>query len=714
MVEESQIIDQGYYKNIPHYNTEEFCASARHFEEFGRYTNYPINDHPSSRYYKFWEEEARRCVYGYNIGRDWISGYNYSYLNYSPIFIAVEEQQTDDADKFNLEKLLQQGRADREMHFPEFWDGDYRTFHYYEEAEASGEHAIILKARGRGYSFKGASMLLRNYYLIPGSKSYVFAADKAFIIEDGILTKAWEMLDHIEQHTPWGKRRQRNDSVMHKRSSYYTTQNGLKVEKGFKSEIIGLSLKNNWNKARGKRGKLLLYEEAGAFPNLLKAWNMSLKSMQQGRLTFGLQVGFGTGGTEGEDIFGLDQLFYEGRAYNVHVVPNRWDKGAGNTRSGHFVSVEENMEGTMDKEGNTNYELSRAIVEKQRQDLLKETKNPESIVRFMAEEPRTPEEALMRISGTIFPINDLKAHMNYLRANPERYEDTEYVGRLELDQETEKIVWKPDDKVRPIKKFPELDRKYIEGGVVIYEHPVENSKGEIPYGIYIAGNDAYDHDESTTDSLGSTFIMNRLTKRIVAEYTGRPATANEYYETLRRLLLYYHATCNYENNWKGLFTYLNNRHSAHLLCDTPRIVADKIYDKSLLNRGKGTPGTSPIQKWGRELILIWLTEPVSPGSEITNLYKIRSIPLLQELIYWHEKGNFDRVDALQMLLILAEDMQNIEVEENYKNPQEALSPFFRRMEMFQAKRATIADPFSKIAGQEQMVKLLNHKDNGGS
>lgn len=703
MVEETGIIESGYYKNIPHVDSDEFRTAALHFDEFGRYTNYPVNDHPSSRYYKFWEEEARRCLYGYNIGRDWISGYNYMYLNYSPIYIAIEEG--DDKKQKDLDALMQQARADRAMRFPDFWDGDYKTFHYYEEAEKAGEHATILKTRGRGYSFKGASMLLRNYYLIPGSKSYVFAADKAYLIEDGILTKAWEMLDHIEEHTPWGKRRQRHDSIMHKRASYYKNQNGLKVEKGFKSEIIGLSLKNNWNKARGKRGKLLLYEEAGSFPNLLKAWNMSLKSMQQGRLTFGLQVAFGTGGTEGEDIFGLDQLFYEGKAYSVHVVPNIWDEGAMNSKSGHFVSVEENMEGTMDKDGNTDFSLSTAIVEQQRQNVMKETKNPESIVRFMAEEPRTPEEALMRISGTIFPINDLKTHLNHLRANPEKYEELEYVGRLHINEETEQVEWRPDSQVRPIRKFPELDKKYIEGGIVIYEHPVKGANDEIPYGIYIAGNDTYDHDESTTDSLGSTFIMNRLTQRIVAEYTGRPATANEYYENVRRLLLYYRAICNYENNWKGLFTYLNNRHAAHLLCDTPRIVADKIFDKSLLNRGKGTPGTLPIQKWGRELILIWLTTPVMPGSEITNLYKIKSIPLLQELIYWHEKGNFDRVDALQMLLILAEDMQHIEVDENMRDPQEALSPFFRRMEMFQAKRTAAQDPFSKIAGQDQMIKL---------
>ena len=694
-------IESGYFKNTLHYNTEDWCAAALHFKEFGRYTNYPPNSHSSSKYYKFWEEEARRSVYGYDIGRDWIPGYFYWYLNYSPIYIAVEISNEDSPEK-NFETLMQQARADRPFDFADFWDGDYQYYHYLEEAERAGEHGSVIKTRGRGYSFKGGGMCTRNYYLIPGSKSYVFADEKEYLISDGLLTKAWEMMDHVDTNTPWGKRRSRHDSIMHKRASYYYETGGLKIEKGFKSEIIGVTLKNNWNKARGKRGKLILYEESGKNPNLIKAWNISLKSMQQGRLTFGLQVAFGTGGTEDVDIMGLEQLFYEGRAYNVHVIPNKWDQGASNGRCGHFVSVEQNLEGAMDSHGNSNIDLARKMTDASRSKIISATKNPEAITRFIAEEPRMPQEAIMRLGGTIFPINDLKEHLNHLRSDPESFEEKEWVGKLVIDSETEKIKWKLDPKANPIRIFPQTDRKNIEGAIVIYEHPVANSQGEIPYGIYLAGNDTYDHDESTTDSLGSTWIMNKLTGRIVAEYTGRPATAAMYYENVRRLLLYYHAICNYENNWKGLFTYLNGRHHSHLLCDTPKIIHDKVFDKSVLNRGKGTPGTLPIKKWGRELALIWLTTPVAPGSERLTLHTIRSIPLLQELIYWHKDGNFDRVDALQMLMILKEDVQNIIPEEEQRKA--AIPEFFSRMEMFQEKLNDKDDPFANISKRMQFER----------
>lgn len=78
--------------------------------------------------------------------------------------------------------------------------------------------------------------------------------------------------------------------------------------------------------------------------------------------------------------------------------------------------------------------------------------------------------------------------------------------------------------------------------------------------MYVAGCDPYDHDKSGTNSLGSTFIYKRFQSFeqydiIVAEYTGRPATAEEYYENVRKLLTYYNARLLYENERKGLFPY---------------------------------------------------------------------------------------------------------------------------------------------------------------
>jgi len=140
-------------------------------------------------------------------------------------------------------------------------------------------------------------------------------------------------------------------------------------------------------------------------------------------------------------------------------------------------------------------------------------------------------------------------------------------------------------------------------------------------------------------------------------------------------MMYYNAMQNFENNLQGLRNYHRKMHSEHLLCDTPDIIKDKIDDKRVLSRGKGTPGTLPIKKYGRELILEWLMREAEPGTGILNLHKIRSIALLDELTYYNDKGNFDRIDALIYLLILHEDMWKHKPDLDYA-PKKELHPFF--------------------------------------
>lgn len=68
-------------------------------------------------------------------------------------------------------ELRELGR-ERLFRFPDFWDYDWFYYNAIEQAEDEGKHMVVLKARARGYSFKGASMLCRNYFLIPKSKEF--------------------------------------------------------------------------------------------------------------------------------------------------------------------------------------------------------------------------------------------------------------------------------------------------------------------------------------------------------------------------------------------------------------------------------------------------------------------------------------------------------------------------------------------------------------
>lgn len=128
------------------------------------------------------------------------------------------------------------------------------------------------------------------------------------------------------------------------------------------SDITGITLKNDPERIRGIRGKLILFEEGGKFPNLETAWRVAQPSMEDDDGTsFGTMIAFGTGGTEGASFDGLKELFYNPESFNVLSFPNIWDDNAENTKCGYFSPFYLNMEGFdddgnykfMDKDGNS-------------------------------------------------------------------------------------------------------------------------------------------------------------------------------------------------------------------------------------------------------------------------------------------------------------------------------------------------------------------------
>ena len=180
--------------------------------------------------------------------------------------------------------------------------------------------------------------------------------------------------------------------------------------------------------------------------------------------------------------------------------------------------------------------------------------------------------------------------------------------------------------------------------------------------------DPYDHDKSGTSSLGSTFIYKRFQnfeeyyELPVAEYTGRPETAEDYYENVRKLLVYYNARLLYENERKGIFPYFTHKHCDYLLADQPDILVD-IVNNSSVQRRKGIHMNRQIKDYGEGLIKEWLNEEYAPGCK--NLTKIMSEPLLEELIAYNDKGNFDRVMAFMILMIYRLQLHNLHVKEKH-------------------------------------------------
>lgn len=639
-------------------NTIKFSPAA---EFFKRHKCYTLAPRGTTDYNSYWDQETERCLNGYTApDGDSITGYHYFYLNYSPIMKLKEVSYTDRYGNIRT-------RRERILDFPRFWDYDYYYYNAIEQAEDDGKHMAVLKSRQRGYSFKGASMLVRNYELIPGSKNFAVASEQKFLIGDGLLTKAWQIMDFIDKHTAWAKQRLVSTRMERVAGYKITDEFGKQTEQGYMSSITGITLKNDPERIRGTRGKLVLWEEGGKFPGLLDAWRIEQPSVEtDDGVAFGLMIAFGTGGTEGSSFTGLKELFYKPEAYNVLAFQNIWDDNAEQTKCGFFVPSWSNLESFdengnyiyMDQDGNSLKEKAIENLIEQRNKIRDGGASQQSIDRFISERPIKPREAVLELGKNIFPRKLLLDQLTRLRTNT-KLRNMKHIVDLNWDGNGQ--ITATEKKTGDITEYPLKKGDKPHGSIVIWEYPIKDP----PFGLYIGGCDPYDHDDSFTNSLGSVFIFKRVkageawTDVIVAEYSGRPDTAEEYYENVRKLLVFYNARLLFENERKGIYPYFTNKHCDYLLADQPDKIISEVFKDSKVQRRKGCHMTKAIRAYGEGLILEWLLEEYEPGHP--NVERIYSEPLIEELIENDGVKNVDRVIALCMVMIYREELYQVKV-----------------------------------------------------
>lgn len=639
-------------------NTIKFSPAAEFFKKHKCYTLAPRG---TTDYNSYWDQETERCLNGYTApDGDSITGYHYFYLNYSPIMKLKEVSYTDRCGNVRT-------RRERVLDFPRFWDYDCYYYDAIEQAEDDGKHMAVLKSRQRGYSFKGASMLVRNYELIAGSKNFAVASEQKFLIGDGLLTKAWQIMDFIDKHTDWAKQRLVSTRMERVAGYKVTDEFGKQTEQGYMSSITGITLKNDPERIRGTRGKLVLWEEGGKFPGLLDAWRIEQPSVEtDDGVAFGLMIAFGTGGTEGSSFTGLKELFYKPEAYNVLAFPNIWDDNAEQTKCGFFVPSWSNLESFdeqgnyiyMDQDGNSLKEKAIENLIEQRNKIRDGGASQQSIDRFISERPIKPREAVLELGKNIFPRKLLLDQLTRLRTNT-KLRNMKHIVDLNWDGNGQ--ITATEKKTGDITEYPLKKGDKPHGSIVIWEYPIKDP----PFGLYIGGCDPYDHDDSFTNSLGSVFIFKRVkageawTDVIVAEYSGRPDTAEEYYENVRKLLVFYNARLLFENERKGIYPYFTNKHCDYLLADQPDKIISEVFKDSKVQRRKGCHMTKAIRAYGEGLILEWLLEEYEPGHP--NVERIYSEPLIEELIENDGVKNVDRVIALCMVMIYREELYQVKV-----------------------------------------------------
>lgn len=684
-------------------NMDYFRPSAIHYEKYGTFTNLRPNANPNSEYGKWIREERRRIWDGYVRESDgeWVTGYLYWFLNYSPMMLSKIREYKDKDGKKRKSK-----RADRVESLPECWEGIYWRFHCLDQASngglynnfEGGQHMAELASRGKGKSYSLASIL--NHIFVVGEnkeahekvKGVVTAYQKEYLTKDGVLNKFVDMANFCATNTQFPRKRLKNSLQEMTWTMGYKDME-LDIERGTQNTVLGVSSKDDESKLRGKRAAKILIEEFGTFPRLVDLYNVLLPSVQDGDIIFGQIYMLGTAGDNESDFAGAQEIMYNPRGYNMYALPNVFDKyNQGKPYFVFFFPGYVNRKGCYNEDGVS--DIIKALIEilMNRYRVKYNSTDPNTIIKTIAEVPITPAEAIVKTGVNMFPVADLTERIGQLDSNPTEYNDV-YVGDLVFGKDGQ-VEYKPTS-AQPIRDFPHKDNK-IEGAIEIFQMPEIDKNTNKPYNDrYILGADPYDDDESNTMSLGSIFVLDLWTDRIVAEYTGRPSFADDYYEICRKLCLFYNGRLNYEYNKKGLFSHFSTRNSLYLLTDVLDFLKEKQMMKDGIgNKSKGTNASPAINAYARSRLRSWLLSPVpviqtidgeSKEVMVPRLFTVRNRALLKELINYNPEGNFDRISAMGMLMLLREDKMikyqgNVgrDRQENAENSYDGEDPFFKR------------------------------------
>ena len=624
----------------------------------GRYTTLRPNANPNSDFGKWLYSQRERGWNGYcnpTTGM-WVTGDYYWMLNFCPMHLVENENGIDI----------------RTVAHPRFWDGQFLMSHYFLQARTHGHHAAELASRGKGKTSFGGGLLAKRCIIGESENNktevqcMVTAVDRTKLMDTNQILRVFkDNLDHCAKYTQFASHRLKSsDQEMEWKMGFKKA--GSEVEYGSKNSVSGIITGINQDKLNGSRGVLYLIEEAGIFKNLTSMYNMIGPSVEHGSKVFGEIFAYGTAGDDQSDFTAFAEMFYSPEGYNLEPLDNVFDKeGQGRKKCCFFFPAYLNYdESCIDKNGNSDVSKALLMILYDRYKVKYGTTDINTIVKRISQYPIVPQEAMLRSHGNIFPVTELNERLNQLDNDPNTFDDV-YVGELVQDNKTGEVKFNPTIDL-PIRDFPTKDNK-VKGALEILEMPKKNGEGKIPAGRYICSADPYDADCSNTMSLGSIFVMDLWTDMIVAEYTGRPTFAEDFYEICRKLCLFYNCRCMYEQNVMGMFSYFSSHNATHLLAETPEYLVQRNMISSIGygNKSVGIRATTPIINGAFKMIQTWLRKPIviietdadGNNNEVTvpNLYRIKNRALLKELVLWNPQGNFDRIMSLVQLMLYREE-----------------------------------------------------------
>lgn len=672
-------------------NTRYLCEAALAYEAnekkygVGVYTDALVG---TREWQEFWDEEERRCRYGFQVGDLYITGRQYFYLNY---FRIMRSPRKEERDKNKIAAITNKVEA-----FPSFWGIQWLWFTFKHIANYKGTFLGIeskggldicaAKTRGAGYSFMDACDDVYNFIFIPQSNSYVFAYSSEYLAgDDGIMWKIQTALDFINVGTRcfqqnkqlepigyWGRNRyDTGNEPSSFRSGYKDLQGNIH---GFRSLISGV-ICDKPRKARGKRGMKITLEEGGSFPNLLDIEATSRALVHDGGLKTGQRCLFGTGGEDGPGIVGLETIFNDPKAFGFMGFPNIWEGEMDEV--GFFCPSFLADAKYIDGDGNS--DIQGHIKE---QTALREEKrkvSPAIYDKHVAELPFVPSESLKRLKSNVFPIVEVN---NQLRRIQTMKKLETVHGDLQYDV-SGRVKFAPNPDAKPINKYPhnklEVKGKILDltGCVTIFEKPFRIGE-DVPDDMYFIVVDNYGVDEAVdTTSLYAAYVFKYYDTRDitnnklpVAWYVGRPNLQKDAHEVLLKLSLFYgNAKIMSEHNASGqqIINFMRQKQKMHLLMSELDAATNKKEAKKrksifmTVSRDFKVEATRAFAEYlmedRREEIDSDTYQPT--GKMIKNIHEIWDEGLLEEMLRFDlNKGNFDRISACILAPIIFQDRAN--------------------------------------------------------
>lgn len=696
-----------------------FRQEAIRFMEKGYYTEAPYG---TPEWLDYWKEQLRRCIEGYEVEGQKITGHHYCYLNFAQIERVEYGEEDEDEDEALANKITS---------FPDFWDGDYNFFWSLEIARNGicskhtqvpstdkekskwtelnkklkkltkdseeynktksqrdkisqdildrlglfvkphldylngGYHFIVGKARRKGYSFKNGIIIANLYNTVRNKLTLIGAYEKKFI--EQTMEKTLGFLNFFNEHTGFSKNRliDKKDFI---KSGYVEEINGVNVEKGYKSVIDAKrTFKDNADAMRGVDALFILLEEAGAFDNLAQSYNAIVPSLTAGSKITGQICIIGTSGDMEKGTVDYADMFYNPLAYGLMPFVNIWDDNAENTVCGFFHPVVWNMEGFYDKQGNSDIKKALEWENARRKRLLENSSSSILLHRHMQEFPLCPAEAFSMASHSeIVCIEELRNRLNKIQAKSLHIKKGIPVT-LVYNQDKTKVIAKPDlnNVLNPIYNYKPKTND-LNGAVVIYEFPSEN----VPQNFYKIGYDPYRQNNGTSLSAITVFKghwRGEKTKyKIVAEYYGRPQNSDMVNEIALKLAMLYNTQVMVENEVTHPITYFERKKALKYLAAQPDRAISNSIQSSKVDRKYGCHMTDKIKEDCIKYTNDWLLNGYEDdfGNTLSVIDEIDCPGFIEELLMYNRKGNFDRVSSFFMCMM---QLQEQELEKEYSS-----------------------------------------------